>query len=284
MNPQICTATVSQERLLAEHEASASAGESKLKAAAAELRAAEARAEGLQRELVACESRLEESGRLLASNQQVIKWLNKELNDAHMLPGASGTIGRTALGATSYGGGGGISTPIRESFGAYNFDRVGGVVGAGGHGAGGGDTEHIPDDREREAGKNAMFTAGLRESLKGDGGLRNYLRGTTLESGAEKEAYFSYPGGREGADGGGVAPAGLGQDTPEHAERTGNHRGGSGGREGHARIVTPESAGVSNPLRFLSTAGKGEGYHGTEGGGEVAGRIDGGNVRGIPAF
>lgn len=271
-----------QERLLSEHEASISAGESKLKAAAAELRAAEASRESLQRELAASEGRLEESARLLASNQQVIKWLNKELNDAQMVPGGMSTAAAAAVAeaGAAYGG---RTAPSSPPLGEYNFGgvdvspRAGGV---GGNGRGGGV-------------KDMMFTTGIRESLTGVGVSWN-LRGTTLDDGGggvgdgnQTGGYYSY-GGEEG----GTATPNRGvQSTPEH--------GGRGvGRGGYTRIVTPESGGLSDPTqassRFLAGAEAAtpgnmikEGLHeeGSERGNElVGGGVGGDAIRGIRAY
>ncbi|CAN0096265.1 unnamed protein product [Ectocarpus fasciculatus] len=240
-----------QERLLSEHDASISAGESKLKAAAAELRAAEATRESLQRELAASEGRLEESARLLASNQQVIKWLNKELNDAQMVPGGITTSAAAAVAeaGAAYGGRAALSPlPPPPPLGEYNFGgvdaspRAGGV---GGSGRGGGGV------------KDMMFTTGIRESLTGGGGgggVSWNLRGTTLDDGGggdgnQTGGYYSY-GGEE---------AGRGTATPNRGvESTPDHGGRGVGRGGYTRIVTPESGGVSDPTqassRFLAGA------------------------------
>lgn len=266
---------LSQERLLAEHEASASAGDSKLSAAAAERRAAEARAEGLQRELTASDGRLEESARLLASNQQVIKWLNKELNDAQMVPGGT----TTAAAAAVVGGYGGASSPLEEKMGSYNFGGVGessGVRGdntGGGVGGGGGG---VGDD-----GRDAMFTAGIRESLTG-GGVSWDLRGTTLGGGGEQsDGYFSYRGHAAGN-----APSRVGaESTPDHAGRANEY---GLGRGAYTQIVTPESAGVTDPVqasRFLPGDGKRESQYEGDVNDEIGEELEGGGaIRGIRAF
>lgn len=249
-----------KEKLLAEHEASVSASESKLAAAAAERRAAEARAEGLKRELASCEGRLEESARLLASNQQVIKWLNKELNDAQMLPGTTGAAAGVAGAGIGAGFGGGLSSGLGEGFGTYNFESFGVDEEVGVN-----DAElasKSPAGDLGGGGRKAMFTAGLRESLTG---------------GADKDAYFSYRGEPMGEPvGGEVRGGGVVEGTPDHAGRGGDYRVGRGG---YSRIVTPESAGVSDPTqgssRFLSKDG---------GNGEVGRRIGGDSIRSIPAF
>lgn len=245
-----------QEKLLAEHEASGSASDSKLAAAAAERRAAEARAEGLQRELASCEGRLEESARLLASNQQVIKWLNKELNDAQMLPGTVGTAAGIATGFAS-----GPASGLGEDFGTYDF----GVNINEEAGVGSAERVSISPARDEtggggSGGRKAIFTAGLRESLTG---------------GADKDAYFSYRGEPVGGPGPG---GGVAQSTPDHAGRGGDYHVGKGV---YSRIVTPESAGISDPARgspvsaFLSKDGEN---------GDVGRRIGGDSIRSIPAF
>ncbi|CAN0421120.1 unnamed protein product [Ectocarpus sp. 12 AP-2014] len=281
-----------QERLLSEHEASISAGESKLKAAAAELRAAEASRESLQRELAASEGRLEESARLLASNQQVIKWLNKELNDVQMVPGGISTAAAAAVaeaGAAYSGRAAAASSPL-PPLGEYNFGgvdaspRVGGV---GGNGRGGGV-------------KDMMFTTGIRESLTGGGGVTWNLRGTTLDDGGggggggvgdgNQTGHYSSYGGEE---------AGRGTATPNRGvESTPDHSGRGVGRGGNTRIVTPESGGVSDPMQASSRFFVGaeaatpgnmikEGLYeeGSERDNELAGRAVGGDaIRGIRAY
>ena len=137
--------------MLAEHEAAARAGDSKLNAVAAERRAAEARAEGLQRELAAAQGRLEESARLLASNQQVIKWLNKELNDVQMVPGGVSTAAALALAGTEPFYGGVPSSPPQENLGGFNY---GGIDAR--------DEQRVRDTGGGgSAAKSAMFTACL---------------------------------------------------------------------------------------------------------------------------
>lgn len=217
--------TYSQERLLAEQEASAGATESKLKAAAAELRAAEARAEGLQRELSAAEDRLEKSAQKLASNHQVIKWLNKELNDAQMVPGGTTSTAADVMAAAgaAYGG---TTSPLRENIRSFNYRDIdiGGDQGF--------------NDREAEDDKCAgvrkdttAFTAGLRESLVG--GVSWDLRGATM---SDQNKTFTHgvelprdPSSQEG------------EKTPDYAGRrrsSGDAR--SAGR--YRNVVTPESA------------------------------------------
>ncbi|CAM9813938.1 unnamed protein product [Ectocarpus sp. 13 AM-2016] len=280
-----------QERLLSEHEASISAGESKLKAAAAELRAAEASRESLQREVAASEGRLEESARLLASNQQVIKWLNKELNDAQMVPGGISTAAAAAVAeaGAAYSGRAAASSPL-PPLGEYNFGgvdagpRAGGV---GGNGPGGGV-------------KDMMFTTGIRESLTGGGGVTWNLRGTTLDDGGggggggvgdgNQTGHYSSYGGEE---------AGRGTATPNRGvESTPDHGGRGFGRGGYTRIVTPESGGVSDPMqassRFLAGAEAAtpgnmskEGLYeeGSERDNELPGGAVGGDaIRGIRAY
>ncbi|CAB1109887.1 unnamed protein product [Ectocarpus sp. CCAP 1310/34] len=290
-----------QERLLSEHEASISAGESKLKAAAAELRAAEASRESLQRELAASEGRLEESARLLASNQQVIKWLNKELNDAQMVPGGITTAAAAAVAeaGAAYGGRAAASSPL-PPLGEYSFGGVDASPrsgGVGGNGRGGGV-------------KDMMFTTGIRESLTGGGGVSWNLRGTTLDDdgggggggggvgdGNQTGGYSSY-GGEE---------TGRGTATPKRGvESTPDHGGRGVGRRSYTRIVTPESGGVSDPMqassRFLVGAGAGAGAEaatptpgnmmkeglyeeGSERDNELAGGAVGGDaIRGIRAY
>ena len=264
-----------QEKLLAEHEASASAGESKLNAAAAERRAAEARAEGLQRELAAAEGRLEESARLLASNQQVIKWLNKELNDVQMVPGGTTTAAAAALAGTEAFYGGVPSSPPQGHLGEFNY---GGVDAREEHrvrDTGGGGS----------AGKSAMFTAGIRESLTG--GVRWNLRGTTLNDGDnQNDACFP----RRGEGAGEEMPSHMVEGTPDHAGRGNNY---GVGEAGYSQIVTPESADASDPgqtsSRFLAGDRKRGEYE--DGGGDggdrdegLAARVGGSAVRDIRAF
>lgn len=283
-----------QERLLSEHEASVSATESKLKAAAAELRAAEASKDGLQRELAACEGRLEESARLLDSNQQVIKWLNKELNDAQMVPGGVTAAAAAAVSEAglAYGGRAPSSSPLG---GDYGFERAGGRDGGGGGGGGDGG-----GGGGGGSGTDVMFTTGIRESLAG--GVRWNLRGTTLDrGGGDRNGEYVPRRDDAAAAVGGEGPlVGVVESTPDHAGR-GGHAGGVG-RGGYSRVVTPESGGVSDPAqassRFLpqkadETVGKGDWYE-DEGGGTGDGQDDelaigrgvlsGGAVRGIRAF
>ena len=282
-----------------------SAGESKLKAAAAELRASEASKEGLRRELTACEGRLEESARLLASNQQVIKWLNKELNDAQMVPGGVTAAAAAAVSEAglAYGG----QAPSSSPLGDYDFGGGAGL-GDGGGGGGGG-----------RSGKDVMFTTGIRESLIG--GVSWNLRGTTLDRGGGGGGGMDQNGEYVPREDDGAAAAvreevpsnggGGVESTPDHAGRRsgGGSAGGVGGRGGYSRVVTPESAGVPDPAqassRFLSqadeTISKGDWYEDGGGGGgggggsggdggrddELAvgrGRLGGGPVRGIRAF
>ena len=260
-----------QEKLLAEHEASASAGDSKLNAAAAERRAAEARAEGLQRELAAAEGRLEESARLLASNQQVIKWLNKELNDVQMVPGGVSTAAASALAGTEAFYGGVPSSPPQEHLGNFNYGDVDARDEQRGRDTGGGGS----------AAKSAMFTAGIRESLTG--GVRWNLRGTTLDDGGQNDAYLS----RRGEPAEEEVLSRMVEGTPDHAGR-GNEYGVGG--VGYSQIVTPESADASDPgqtsSRFLPGDGKRGEYEG--GGGDrddrLAARVGGSAVREIRAF
>lgn len=264
--------------MLAEHEASASARESKLHAAAAERRAAEARAEGLQRELTASDGRLEESARLLASNQQVIKWLNKELNDAQMVPG--GTTAAAAAAVAGGYGGAGASSPLGRNMESYNFDGVeesAGVRGDNTGGGGGGGGVGRGDDN----GRGAMFTAGIRESLTG--GVSWDLRGTTLGGGEQSDGYFSYR--RDAA--GDAPPSRVGaESTPDHAGRATEY---GTGRGPYTQIVTPESAGVSDPARG-SRSLSGEGKRGKQYEGGINDELEGGElqgggvIRGIPAF
>lgn len=243
--------------------------------------------------MAASEGRLEESARLLASNQQVIKWLNKELNDAQMVPGGITTAAAAAVAeaGVAYGGRASSSFPLGDSLGDYNFGGVDSSAGLGGvHSGGGGGGS---------GGKDVMFTTGIRESLTG--GVRWNLRGTTLDdgghgdgdSGDQNGGYFSHRG--EAAAG---AVAG-GERTPNRVvERTPDHagRGGKNGRGGYPRIVTPESAGVSEPAlpssRVLSAAdgnmNNGGLYKGGEGRDDELGADRGGlggvAVRGIRAF
>lgn len=284
--------------MLSEHEASISAGESKLKAAAAELRAAEASREGLQRQLAASEGRLEESARLLASNQQVIKWLNKELNDAQMVPGGMTAAAAAAVAdaGAPYGGGRASSpSPVaRNNLGDYTF---GGGVGSNAGGAGvyssGGRDDGVRGGRS--SGKDVMFTTGIRESLTG--GVSWNLRGTTLDGtgGSADGDFLPYVG--DAATGGEATPNRGTESTPDHAGRRGSS--GGDGRRRYPRIVTPESAGVSDPAqassRFLSAAAGGtineEGfYEGGDGRGngskeeQAATRLGGGSVHGIRAY
>lgn len=260
--------------MLAEHEASASAGDSKLNAAAAERRAAEARAEGLQRELAAAEGRLEESARLLASNQQVIKWLNKELNDVQMVPGGVSTAAASALAGTEAFYGGVPSSPPQEHLGEFNYGGVGARDDQRGRDTGG----------EGSAAKSAMFTAGIRESLTG--GVRWNLRGTTLDDGGgQNDAYFSRRGEAVEEE---EVPSRMVEGTPDHAGRGTDY--GVGGA-GYSQIVTPESADASDPgqtsSRFMPRDGK-RGEYEDGGGGDrddgLAVRVGGSAVREIRAF
>ncbi|CAM9571687.1 unnamed protein product, partial [Hapterophycus canaliculatus] len=280
-----------QERLLSEHEVSLSAGESKLKAAAAELRAAEASREGLQRQLAASEARLEESARLLASNQQVIKWLNKELNDAQMVPGGMTAAAAAAVAdaGAAYGGGrASSSSPVaHNNLDGYTFGGGAGSSDGGGSGGGG-----------RSGGADVMFTTGIRESLTG--GVSWNLRGTTLDGSSGNADGDFLPYVSEAATGGEATPNRGTESTPDHAGRGSNSGGGGRGR--YPRIVTPESAGASDPAqassRFLSAAAGGtiieEGsYEGSGGGGggndskddeRAARRLGQGTVHGIRAY
>lgn len=247
--------------------------------------------------MAASEGRLEESARLLASNQQVIKWLNKELNDAQMVPGGITTAAATAVAEAgeAYGGRASSAFPLGDGLGDYNFGEVDSRAGMEGvHGGGG----------VGSGGKDVMFTTGIRESLTG--GVRWNLRGTTLDDGGEggggdeDGGYFSRRGGAaaagEAVGGGESAPNRGVERTPDHAGRGGKNAGvGSGG---YPHMVTPESEGVSEAVqsssRGLSAAdrntnsSKRDLYAG--GGGrddELAadrGRMAGGAVGGIRAF
>lgn len=266
---------------MSEFEASASAAESKLRAAAAEQRAAEAKAESLQRELAASEGRLEESARLLASNQQVIKWLNKELNDAQMVPGGASTAAAAVLaGAGAVFGGLSSSSPPRGenlTFEDYNFvgaeitpARVANTNTGGERGVGSGGKE------------NKMFTAGLRESLAG--GVHWDLRGTTLDGDDQNrnrnDGYSNYRG--ETVEDGQSRV--VVEGTPDHAGR-GNEYGRAGGA--YSRIVTPESAGVSDSVQASSSRrSSGDGKRGED---EYTGDnkddgLGGDAIRGIRAY
>lgn len=78
-----------QERLLGDQRDALIAARGEVATAAAEVKAAQGRAVQAERELAASEGRMEEAGRLIESNQQVITWLNKELNAAHTMGGGA---------------------------------------------------------------------------------------------------------------------------------------------------------------------------------------------------
>lgn len=244
---EVACACVCQERLLAEHEASSSAAESKLKAAAAEQRAADARAAGLERELKACEGRLEESARLLASNQQVIKWLNKELNDAQLIPGAP-NMG-TGLGphSTSSAIGGGL----------YGVDN--GVAGS-----------KAKEDKAGPRGRGVMFTAGLRESLRGEGGLF-----ATPSSRRDDDVFTSFEGNGD---------SGLADDTADRIVYRTPYDNGPGDQ---SKIITPDSAetpGTATRPRQYSSEREARGTFKAGEDDGLMGRFGEDNVRSIPAF
>lgn len=176
--------------------------------------------------------------------------------------------------------GGGLSGDLGEEIGGdYNYGGVGGETEVGVSAAGRGSNTPVGDGGVRDSGgRRAMFTAGLRESLTGDGGGLN-LRGTPGDKGGDRDAYFSYRGeamgGEEGGDAGGTG--GMAEGTPDHAGHGGGYRLGRGG---YSRIVTPESAGVADSAtqesaRFASKDGE-------EGG--VGRRVSGEGIRSIPAF
>lgn len=228
----------------------------------------------------------------------MIKWLNKELNDAQMVPGGITTAASAAVAeaGVAYGGRGSSAFPLGHGLGEYNFGGVDSNAGVGGiHSAGGAGS----------SGKDVMFTTGIRESLTG--GVRWNLRGTSLDDGGggggDQDGGFSHRGeaaaaGAAAAGGGGGerAPNRGVEHTPDHAGR--GAKNGGVGRGGYPRIVTPESAGVSEAAhpssRGLSAAdgnmnvNKGDLYE--DGGGrddELAadrGGLRGGAVRGIRAF
>lgn len=230
----------------------------------------------------------------------MIKWLNKELNDAQMVPGGITTAASAAVAEAglAYGGRASSAFPLEDGLGDYNFGGVDSSAGVGGvHSAGG----------AVSSGKDVMFTTGIRESLTG--GVRWNLRGTSLNDGGgggggdQDGGYFSHRG--EAAAAGAAAGGGRGGErtpnrgverTPDHAGRSGKNGGAGSG--GYPRIVTPESAGVSEAAqpssRGLSAAdgdmnvNKGDLYEGGRGrDDEVAaerGALGGGAVRGIRAF
>lgn len=244
--------------MLAEQEASAGAAESKLKAAAAEKRAAEARTEGLQRELVACEGRLEEGARLLKSNEQVIKWLNKELNDAQMLPGATpSTTTGTMLGNAGTGVVfGGVST-IAEALGDSNVES---------------DAERVCAPARVPAtpgtGRKTMFTAGIRESLNAEG--VQGLRSTLLDHHDDRDGRL-FPGDQTP----GAAVGKPAEATPDHVGRGNDYRSSRGA---FSRIVTPESAGIPESAQASRRFAAGDDED------VFVGRMGTDSVRGIPAF
>ncbi|CAM9923147.1 unnamed protein product, partial [Discosporangium mesarthrocarpum] len=197
-----------QERLVAEHASSATASESKRSAAVAERRAAEERAEGLKRELDAAEVKLEESARLLESNQQVITWLNRELNDAHLIPGAGAGAG-TGVGLA--GGQGAAAHLGGSGVGGFESRGPGAATEGAGVGVGVG---------------SVMLTAGIKEGLHGGGGV-DYHRGV----------YFG--GGAVGDERGGAEAENTGFDRVETVGRTPDGRGRGG--KVYGRVVTPDS-------------------------------------------
>lgn len=249
--------------------------------------------------MAACEGRLEESARLLASNQQVIKWLNKELNDAQMVPGGVTAAAAAAVSEAGLAYGGRAPSPS-PPLGGYDFGGAGSGAGLGGvhNGSGGRDGG---GGGAGSGGRDVMFTSGIRESLTG--GVSWNLRGTTLDRGGADQngEYVSRQDGAAAAAAAGEGPPHGGiESTPDHAGRGGD--AGGVGRGGYSRIVTPESGGVPDPgqtsSRFLSqadeTISKGDWYEDSGGGGgdggrddELAmgrGRLSGGGVRGIRAF
>lgn len=303
--------------MLAEHEASADAAESKLKAAAAERRAAEARAEGLERELAACESRLEESARLLTSNQQVIKWLNKELNDAHLVPGATGStinmgtgmgmgmsMGGKTMAATGIATGGanpatagtgaaagtgtatvlfgGISSIPAEGYGTLNDEGFEGVEGVEGVG----DRSETPArGTVTPSARDPMFTAGIRETLQAESLLGSRFATTLGHEDVPNglESHGAHLGYHEKALGG-MAASGVAEGgTPDHAR---HNTIGRSGRGPHIRVVTPESGAIADPpqappRRFVSEE-KRVNYKEDED--ALRERIGGDHVRRIAAF
>lgn len=198
-----------------------------------------------------------------------------------MLPGMPPTTGAGgAVPGTGVSFGGGLSGGLGEEFGGdFNFGGVGGETEVGVNTAGRASSTPVSDGGAHNGGgRRAMFTAGLRESLTGDGGGLN-LRGITGDGGGDKDAYFSYRGeamgGEEGGDTG--ATSGMTDGTPDHAGHGGGYRLGRGG---YSRIVTPESAGVADSAtressRLVSKVGEEE---------DVGRRMAGDGIRSIPAF
>jgi spindle assembly abnormal protein 6 len=80
-----------QERAIGELKEALNSARNQSAAAAMEQRAAEGHAENLAHELQAAKDKLTESARLMESNQQVITWLNRELNEAQLAPSSRGT-------------------------------------------------------------------------------------------------------------------------------------------------------------------------------------------------
>lgn len=85
-----------QERLLAERERAADEARQEANGVRARLSAKEGEADALRTELAGVQRKLEESAELIASNQQVISYLNKEVNDAQMARRSPGSASGAA--------------------------------------------------------------------------------------------------------------------------------------------------------------------------------------------
>lgn len=200
----------------------------------------------------------------------MIKWLNKELNDAQMLPGgtAASTVGttQTAPGTATFLGG--VSSVPGKVFGGFN---------ASGAGERADTTARAPSTPG--AGRDMMFTAGIRDSTQ-LAGIRGLQGSGTLDLDGDHVGHIPSLDRTKGTP---LNRTGQVTMTPDPARMTRDHQGG---RDSYVRIVTPESADapglVQTSRRSLSAEGKRVNY---EDDGDILGeRIEGDPLRGIPAF
>ncbi|KAG5180833.1 hypothetical protein JKP88DRAFT_349405 [Tribonema minus] len=254
-----------QERILADQRDALAAARGETAAAQADAREEAARSQQLKRELEAVEARVAEGARLLESNQQVITWLNKELNDAHLGMGGSSAPPPPFSVPPMFPASAAPPTMAGAGNGGYTFGA--GSV-SGGHAEQAAITEVPPspprrhtyftgdaggDGAGRPYGLSAYATPGATTSRDGGNGIGMYTQDTYTTPGAVAtgasenapvsdnvaagERYITANLKRElGAKGG----RGLWlEGDPGLAALLGGRRGGKG-----VAVVTPEGAEV----------------------------------------
>ena len=94
-----------QEEALTEKEEEETLMNQRIQEADSKLRQSEEEKSSVQAELTASKAKISELQTLLESNQQVITWLNKEINDTHLQGGAGGHDDKRRIGAGGAGAG-----------------------------------------------------------------------------------------------------------------------------------------------------------------------------------